>query len=216
MAVHATNSNFQSGRADFESNSCRSHFKRAGSLGCKKHLWCFRERRPSLLSPAHDCDIPALSRPAPPEISGSITEAMKTIGVCQKPVVITGKTAIPYKDQVFQLASRIGAGIIPAQGARGIYPDTEGILLGGLGGAHIHPLLKQADCVLLIGACPYEHRFVPSNVQVVQIDIRPQYLAHHLRPITLTGDMALLLERLLGIVKRHSKSGVARGIKRIP
>mgnify|MGYP002408395417 CR=1 FL=1 len=149
------------------------------------------------LSLAHDNEIPALGRPYPPGVSGSIEEAIKTIIACQKPIMITGKNAVPYKDKVFQLARRIGAGIIPAQGARGIYPDTQDVLLGGLGEAHIPPLLKQSDCVLLIGASPYEHKFVPSNVKVVQVDTRPQNLAHHLMPLSLTGDMVLILERLL-------------------
>ncbi|WP_066633755.1 thiamine pyrophosphate-binding protein [Desulfolucanica intricata] len=150
-----------------------------------------------ILSPAHDCDIPPLSDPSPPGISGNIEEAIETIGCCKKPVVITGKAALPFKDKILQLANRIGAGIIPALGARGIYPGTEKILLGGLGEAHIPPLLNQSDCVLLIGASPFEHKFIPSKVKVVQIDTRPQNLAHSLRPVPLTGDMALILERLL-------------------
>ncbi len=149
------------------------------------------------LSPAHDYDIPALGHPHPPGISGSIEKAIKIIGGCQKPIMIIGKAAIPYKDKVFQLANRIGAGIIPAQGARGICSDTESIILGGLGETHIPPPLKHSDIVLLIGASPYEHKFVPSNVKVVQIDTRPQNLAHHLRPVPLTGDIASILGRLL-------------------
>lgn len=95
------------------------------------------------------------------------------------------------------MAGRIGAGIIPAQGAGGIYPGAENLLPGGLGEAHIPPILNQADCVLLIGASPYEHSFIPPNIQIVQIDTRPQNLAHQLRPVPLTGDMALILDKLL-------------------
>lgn len=149
------------------------------------------------LSPAQDCDIPELGCPYPPGISGNIEEALSVIGSCQKPVIIAGRAAISFKNKVFQLAGRIGAGIIPAQGARGIYPGAENILLGGLGEAHIPPILNQADCVLLIGASPYEHSFIPSKVKIVQIDTRPQNLAHKLRPVSLTGNMALILDKLL-------------------
>jgi pyruvate dehydrogenase (quinone)/pyruvate oxidase len=149
------------------------------------------------LSPAKDYNITDLGFPCPPGISGNIEEAIKTIENCHKPIIITGRAAIAYKDTVFQLAYRIGAGIIPAQGARGIFPDTEDILLGGLGETHIPPLLQQSDCVLLIGASPYEHKFIPPHVIIIQIDTRPQNIAHHLRPFALTGDAALILKELL-------------------
>lgn len=148
-------------------------------------------------SPVPDDAIPALGCPQPPGIAGSMEEAANIIDGCRKLLMITGKAAVPYRDMVFQLASRTGAGIIPAQGARGIFPETEDIVLGGLGEAHIPPLLQQADCLLLIGASPYEHQFIPSHVPVVQIDTRPQNLVHRLRSVHLTGDMALILERLL-------------------
>ncbi len=141
-------------------------------------------------NPAKDYNVPDPGYPCPPGISGNIEEAIKTVSYCHKPIIITGKAALPYKDTVFRLASIIGAGIIPAQGARGIFPDREDILLGGLGEAHIPPLLQQSDCVLLIGASPYEHRFIPIHIKVLQIDTRPQNIAHQLRPMALTGELA--------------------------
>lgn len=149
------------------------------------------------LSPAGECHIPDLGYPSPPNISGNLEEALKAIAHCHKPIVITGKAAVPYKEAVFRLAVNIGAGIIPAQGARGIYPDSENIMLGGLGEAHIPPPLGQSDCVLVIGSSPYEHKFIPPQLKVVQIDTRPQNIAQHLRPIDLTGDINLILTELL-------------------
>ncbi len=168
------------------------------------------------LSPAKDYDIPELGYPCPPGISGNIEEAIKTIGYCYKPIIITGKAAIAYKDTVFQLACRIGAGIIPAQGARGIFPDTEDIHLGGLGEAHIPPLLQQSDCVLLIGDSPYEHKFIPAHVKIIHIDTRPQnIIAYRLRPFALTGDMALILMELLeGLSKKTPDSNWQNEIKK--
>jgi len=148
-------------------------------------------------SPAHSTTIPVLERALPPGISGNIGEVINLIRSCRKPVIITGKAAIPFKDEVFQLAGRIGAGIIPAQGARGIYPGGENIILGGLGEAHIPPLLNRSDCVLLIGASPYEHKFIPPQVKVVQIDTRPQQIARHLRPVSIAGNVYNILKSLI-------------------
>jgi len=167
------------------------------------------------LSPVKDYNIPDLGYPCPPGISGNIAEAIKAMDYCHKPIIITGKAAIAYKDTVFQLACRIGAGIIPAQGARGIFPDTEDILLGGLGEAHIPPLLQQSDCILLIGASPYEHKFIPAHVTVLQIDTRPQNIAHHLRAFALTGDVALILMELFeGLSKKIPDSNWQNEIKK--
>ncbi|WP_165791989.1 thiamine pyrophosphate-binding protein [Desulfocucumis palustris] len=153
--------------------------------------------RDIFLSPAHRALIPDLDQGLPPGVSGNIDQAINLIRSYRKPVIITGKAAIPFKDTVFQLARQIGAGIIPAQGARGIYPGTENIILGGLGEAHIPPVLKHADSVLLIGASPYEHKFIPSQSKILQIDTRPQQIAHQLRPVSLTGDVHQILRSLM-------------------
>lgn len=148
------------------------------------------------LSPAQETPVPTLGHPDPPGVMGNIEKTAKIVGNCQRPIMIVGRTAIPFKDQVFELANRIGAGIIPAQGARGIYPDSEDRLLAGLGEAHIPPLINKSDCILLIGDSPYEHKYVPDHVKIIQIDTRPQNLASHLRPVALTGDIAVILSRL--------------------
>lgn len=148
------------------------------------------------LSPAHETSIPALEHPYPPGVMGNLETTAKIIGNCQRPIIITGRTAIPFKDQVLELANRLGAGIIPAHGARGIYPGSEIKILEGMGEAHIPPLINQADCILLIGDSPYEHKYVPTSTKVIQIDTRPQNLANHLNPVSLTGDIALILSSL--------------------
>lgn len=150
-----------------------------------------------LLSPAHNNKIPLLEDKVPPGISGSIEKAINTIRSCRKPVVIAGRAAINFKELVFQLSGMIGAAIIPAQGARGIYQGTEKMIPGGLGEAHIPPLLNMADCVLLIGSSPYEHKFIPTDIRVVQIDTCPQKIAHNLMPLAITGNMQNILKDLL-------------------
>lgn len=165
-------------------------------------------------SPARDFSIPGLGRPLPPGVSGSVEEALNIIGGCRKPVIITGRAAVPFKEVIFQLAARAGAGIIPAQGAGGIYPGADSLVLGGLGEAHIPPILNRADCILLIGAAPYEHKFIPPAIKLVQIDTRPQNPDHRLRPFPLIGDMALILNKLLeGLSKAGPDAGWQEEIK---
>lgn len=149
------------------------------------------------LSPAHETDIPALGHPRPSGIMGNLKTTAKLIGNCRRPIMIVGRAAIPFKDQVLELANLIGAAIIPAQGARGIYPGSEGRILAGMGEAHIPPIVNKTDCILLIGDSPYEHKYVPTEVKVIQIDVRPWNIANHLSPVALTGDITLILSSLI-------------------
>lgn len=147
--------------------------------------------------------FPVLSPKCPPGVSGNMDDFCKVLDHSQKPVFITGKTAIRYKERILAFAKKIGAGIIPGQGARGIYPGLIDNLLGGLGEAHIVPVLQNADCILIIGASPYEHKFIPGglNVDILQIDTKPQNIAHSLRPLSLTGDINSIVETLHGRIK---------------
>lgn len=149
------------------------------------------------LSPAH-CHVPALGTPRPPGISGSVEDVLSVIAGCRRPLILAGKDALLHQEAVIKLADRIGAGIVATQEAGGICSTASRLMPGGLGEAHIPPLLDRADCILLIGSSPYEHKFIPPGVRVVQIDTCPQKLSRQLRPIPLTGDVADILGSLLG------------------
>lgn len=148
-------------------------------------------------SPCPEGEVPPPGRPLPPGVSGDIEGVLKILAGCRRPLIVAGRAALPVKDAVLRLAGIIGAGIIPSQGARGIYPGREEKVLAGLGEAHVPPVLKRSDCVLLIGSSPYEHGFIPPGAAVVQIETAPQKLSRRLRPVPLTGDVALIMERLL-------------------
>lgn len=149
------------------------------------------------LSPAFETGFPTLGNPRPPGVMGNVETTTKIIGNSQRPIMIVGRAAIPFKDRVLQLANLIGAGIIPAQGARGIYPGSADRILAGMGETHIPPIIHKSDCVILIGDSPYEHKYVPPNVKVIQIVSKPQNLTGHLNPVALTGDIALILNTLM-------------------
>lgn len=144
-------------------------------------------------SPVNVYQIPPLNIPGPPAISGNVDEVINLLFNSRKPLIIAGKAAIPVKEKVCHLVRHMGAAFIPGQGARGISQGLESFIVGGLGEAHIPPILNQADCILLIGASPYEHKFIP-NKKVIQIDTCSQNIARQLKPYSVTGDMALALD----------------------
>jgi len=158
-----------------------------------------------LLSPIHHYQIPPLNIPCPPALSSNVDKVINLMFTSRKPLIIAGKAAIPVKEKVYHLARHMGAAVIPGQGARGIFSGIDDFIVGGLGEAHIPPILHQADCILLVGASPYEHKFIP-NTKVIQIDTRPQNLAHRLNPLSVTGDMALALDLIMEGLKKYKCS----------
>lgn len=143
-------------------------------------------------------NLPTLTTPCSPGISGNIDEFCKILDQCQRPIFITGKISIKFKEKILTLAQKVGAGIIPGQGARGIYPGEVEHIIGGLGEAHIPPILQRADCILMIGASPYEHQFILKgmDIDILQLDTKPQNVTHSLSPFSLTGDIRLIIESL--------------------
>ncbi|MZP30802.1 hypothetical protein GTO91_13875 [Heliobacterium undosum] len=159
-------------------------------------------------------DIPLLTAPSPPGITGDLEQAARLIDGARRPVLIAGRAALPFRDRVLALAEKVNAAIIPAQGARGIFPAMERRFIGGLGEAHIPGPLQQADMVLLIGASPFEHKYIPASIPVVQIEMSPHRLAHSLRPYPLTGDVGRILRQLSDAVRQSApESGWIREIE---
>jgi len=144
-------------------------------------------------SPVNVYQIPPLNIPGTPTLSGNVNDVIDLLFNSCKPLIIAGRAVIPIKEKVYQLARQMGAAVIPGQGARGIFQGSDDFIVGGLGEAHIPPILNQADCILLIGASPYEHKFIP-NSKVIQIDTRPQNIVRHFKPHAVTGDMVLALD----------------------
>lgn len=143
--------------------------------------------------------IPPLTPPNPPAILGNVEEFCRLLQDSQKPIIVTGRASLPYREKVLALSQKIGAGIIPGLGARGIYPGDLEQNLGGLGEAHMTPLLSRADAVFLVGASPYEEKFVPHStmVSLLQIEAKPQKLMSAPGLWSLTGDISLILDTLL-------------------
>ncbi|MTI83076.1 MAG: thiamine pyrophosphate-binding protein [Firmicutes bacterium] len=158
-----------------------------------------------LLSPINTYQIPPLNTPCPPALSGNVDDVVNLLLSSRNPLIIAGKAAIPVKEKVYHLVRHMGAAVIPGQGARGIFSGLEDFLVGGLGECHIPPILNQADCILLIGSSPYEYKFVPKKT-VIQVDTRPQNLAHQLNPLSVTGNMALALDLITEGLKKYKCS----------
>ncbi|MTV47842.1 hypothetical protein GJ688_02435 [Heliobacillus mobilis] len=150
-----------------------------------------------LLSPAPMAEVPTITPLAPPSIDGDILSIADLLTASERPMIIAGKAAWPFREKVYHLAKQLGAGIIPGQGARGVFSAQDQRVLSGLGEAHIPPSLRETDCVILMGASPYEYPFIPKEVPVIQIEPHLQQVEHSLRPIYAVGDIQSILDKLI-------------------
>lgn len=155
-----------------------------------------------LASPAQAVSPSPLGQPSLPGINGRVDLAVSLMRKKSRPIMIAGRAALPYKDLALRLSRACGAGIIPGQGARAIIAGSDEYFVGGMGEAHIPPVLQRADCLLLLGACPYEHQFLPPGLPVIELELNQQNaaagLATNHTTLLLTGDMAAILHGLIG------------------
>lgn len=131
-----------------------------------------------------------------PVFSGDREVLADVIRSSQKPLILAGRFARDSVEQVAALAYRIGAGLITAQGAKGIIGGHQEIYLGGIGEAYLPKIVMEADCIVLIGDTSYEKNFLPREAKIVYINERPENIPANAAAYA-TGDPGLVVEDLV-------------------
>ncbi len=111
---------------------------------------------------------------------------------------------------IVELAEKLQAGIIETLGAKGTIPANHDLHIGGIGEGGTEEsseLLKQSDCLLIIGANWYPDTFVPKEIQVIKIDIAPGSMESQ-QDITfgLVGDAAEVVNLLIPKITRNDRA----------
>ena len=132
--------------------------------------------------------IPAnLGMTEPPERDErpSLSAVQEMIDGSQKPVIMYGRGCTGLSRQLSDLSERIGAPLIYALNGKGIIPDSDPRVMGGLGllGTKASvDALKNADLVILIGTSfPYV-QFMPEHVRFIQVDRNPLNIGKRVSP----------------------------------
>lgn len=131
-----------------------------------------------------------------------------------RPLMLAGQESRDAAAEVIGLAEALGAGIILAQGSKGIIPGAHPLVMGGLGEAYIPSPLSQADVIVLSGTAPYELSYLPPNVPVMQIVPRPEYVRDApFSPVAvLVGSIRECLQRLITLLAGYRPAPEWRGI----
>src|SRR4051812_4204490 len=139
---------------------------------------------------------------APPD--DELERAVELLASAERPVIVCGNGARPFRESVIAFAEHLDAPIITTFKAKGLVGDDHPLACGTLGRSGI-PVASQtmarSDCLLALGASFSNHTSIATYVPTIQVDFDRMALGRfHPVEVPLWGDIgrtvALLRERL--------------------
>jgi thiamine pyrophosphate-dependent acetolactate synthase large subunit-like protein len=119
----------------------------------------------------------------------------------QRPVIVAGNGARPFRDAVMALAERIDAPVITTFKAKGLAPDDHPLACGVLGrsGTPVgSAVMARSDCLLVLGASFSNHTGIATYVPTIQVDLDRMTLGKfHPVDVPLFGDIGLTVDALV-------------------
>ena len=164
-----------------------------------------------------ECAIDMWGRPggSPPLAPGTvhgpdldedaIAAAAKKLGAAKRPMIICGGGAQDASAEVTALSAILQAPVLGYRRGRGVLDSRDPLSVTlPLG----RELWGEADAVLGVGTrmfYPFRHWGIDDDLTVIRIDSDPEELARAHRPaVSLIGDAAPILRRLLDILPHHN------------
>ncbi|WP_436793231.1 thiamine pyrophosphate-binding protein [Actinospongicola halichondriae] len=135
---------------------------------------------------------------APP--ADELARAIEILAAAQKPAIVIGNGARPYREQVIALAEKLDAAMVTTFKAKGTVPDDHPLACGTLGRSGVPPAamtLNQSDALLVLGASFSNHTSIPTWIKTVQVDFDRMMLGKfHAVDVPLWGEIGRTLELL--------------------
>ena len=135
----------------------------------------------------------------------AIAAAAKKLGAAKRPMIICGGGAQDASAEVTALSAMLQAPVLGYRRGRGVLDSRDPLSVTlPLG----RELWGEADAVLGVGTrmfYPFRHWGIDDDLTVIRIDSDPEELARAHRPaVSLIGDAAPILRRLLDILPHHN------------
>ena len=144
-------------------------------------------------------------------------QAAAALNAARRPVIYIGQGARQAADAIAKLADQLQAGMIETLGAKGTIPAEHELYIGGIGEGgtkESSELLKQADCLLIIGANWYPETYVPREITMIKIDIAPSSIeAHSQVTYGLVGDASDVVSSLITKIASKNRAEWLQAIK---
>jgi pyruvate dehydrogenase (quinone) len=150
-----------------------------------------------------------------------LKQAAEVINKGSKVTIFVGRGALHARDEVTQLAERVGGPVVKALLGKGVLPDRSPYTTGGLGLLGTAPsvdAMNECDTLLMIGTSfPYmEFLPKPGQAQCVQIELDPTRVGlRHPVDVALTGDSKTVLQALLPLLKKKDHKFLKKAQERM-
>ncbi len=138
-----------------------------------------------------------------------LSAVTRAIDVSTNPVMLIGAGTIGENELVSRLSDKIGAPIIYALLGKGVMPDSDPRVMGGLGMIGSRSAMnafKRSDLIIAIGTSfPYP-KFIPKGKKIIQVDIDPR-APDRMFPVSIPviTDSHNFLERVTGNAKSKER-----------
>ncbi|MDD2553353.1 MAG: thiamine pyrophosphate-binding protein [Desulfotomaculaceae bacterium] len=132
----------------------------------------------------------------PPVFSGSNEKILEAVRNSRRPLIVLGWAAESAVYQVLALAHQIGSGLVVAQEAKSVIRGSFKRNLGGIGEAYLPPIIKEADCIILVGNASYEQKYFPAQAKLIHLAERPENINVNAHAAA-SGDLGLLIEVIM-------------------
>ena len=163
-----------------------------------------------LILPDEVQELPGVDEPPPRPREGRIAaadvlppaseleRAAEMLRAAERPVVIAGNGARPFRAAIMGLAERIDAPVITTFKAKGLAPDDHPLACGVLGrsGTPVgSAVMARSDCLLVLGASFSNHTGIATYVPTIQVDLDRMTLGKfHPVDVPLFGDIGLTVD----------------------
>ena len=159
----------------------------------------------------HSADLFAAAHPVPPQ--ELLQQAADLINHGSKIAILAGRGCLGARDEVLELAEKVGGPIIKPLLGKAVVPDDSPYTTGGiglLGTAPSQDALSECDTLMIAGSgFPYMEFYPkPGQAKGVQIDVDPTRIGlRYSVDVGLVGDCQTVLRALMPLVKRKSNRG---------
>lgn len=123
-----------------------------------------------------------------------------------RPVILVGGGARGASQPLDEFAEKIGAPVVYSLNGKGVLPEEDPKVMGGVGLLGSKPsaaALSGADLILMLGSAFPFTEFLPTGVPVIQVDIEPDSLA---KRIDTTVNVLATVQQFLSKVRPQEKS----------
>ena len=127
----------------------------------------------------------------------------------KRPVILVGQGALSARDEVIEIADKLGAPIVKALLGKAVVPDDHPLTTGGIGLLGTTPsqeVMEECDALLIIGSSfPYmEFLPKPGQAKGVQVDDKPDRIGlRYPVDVGLVGDAKPTAAQLLRFIERR-------------